>query len=382
MKRAFHRTQITWLGYILIIYFSIMQASLGPVMPFLRGELGMSFTLSGLHFTLFAAGMILGGLILHAFTRWRGRRFVLWFSSYGVIAGAVLLIAGKTVWFTLGGSFAIGFAGSITYSSSQAMLSDYHSTHRASAISEAHFLVSICASLVPFLISGLFRLGLGWRFFYFVVFFLISILTLKTIALKVPEQKVDNQGKTKRISRAFGPDYWLHWTIVVMGVAVEWCFVFWAADFLQNRCSFPRTTAIGLVSFFFLGEAIGRFVGSRFSRFVATRRLLFVALGWGMGGFLIFWLSPVSWLNVAGLFVAGSGVGSFYPLTASIALECTHTQTDKASGQLIFGGGIAILTAPFAVGALADATDIFWAVSLILFLILVMQVLVLYAAVI
>jgi fucose permease len=275
----------------------------------------------------------------------------------------------------------MGFAGSITVSSSQAVLSDYHSLQRTRAFSEAQLLVSLCASPVPFIISGFFRLGLGWRSFYYLIFFLIVILTVKMRALRIPDQRTETRGKSKETKRTLGIEYRLYWSIIVLGIAAEWCLVFWSADYLQNRSAVVRSTAIALVSFFFVGQALGRFLSSRLSINIATRRLLHAALLCGMSGFLIFWLNRLPWLNVVGLFIAGVGVGSSYPLTASLALGCAASQSDRAAGQLTWGGGIAILTAPFAIGALADAIDFFWAVSLILVLLFVMETLTVVASV-
>jgi len=56
------RDQFTWLTYLMLGYYSYFINGLGPVMPFLRTELGMSYTLSSLHFSAFAVGILLAGL--------------------------------------------------------------------------------------------------------------------------------------------------------------------------------------------------------------------------------------------------------------------------------------------------------------------------------
>jgi hypothetical protein len=45
----FVRTRFTWLAYILLGYYSYMQSSVGPLMPFLSTELHISYTVEGLH---------------------------------------------------------------------------------------------------------------------------------------------------------------------------------------------------------------------------------------------------------------------------------------------------------------------------------------------
>lgn len=60
--KAFARDRFTWLAYVFLAAFTYLQAILGPLMPFLRSELHLSYTLGGLHLSAFAAGMIAAGL--------------------------------------------------------------------------------------------------------------------------------------------------------------------------------------------------------------------------------------------------------------------------------------------------------------------------------
>jgi MFS family permease len=58
----FVRDRFTLLAYFMLGYFAYLQAALGPAVPFLRAELGLSYTIAGLHFSALAIGMILAGL--------------------------------------------------------------------------------------------------------------------------------------------------------------------------------------------------------------------------------------------------------------------------------------------------------------------------------
>ncbi|HMR67273.1 MAG TPA: MFS transporter, partial [Anaerolineae bacterium] len=93
--RSFTRTQLTWLVYFMLAYYSFMINGLGPVMPFLRTELRLSFTLSSLHYSAFALGMVLAGLFGDRVVRRLGRRRGLWGGGFGLVAGTVLLTAGR-----------------------------------------------------------------------------------------------------------------------------------------------------------------------------------------------------------------------------------------------------------------------------------------------
>ena len=63
ISKPFVRNDFTWLAYVMLAYFAYLQASFGPLMPFLRAELHLSYTIGSLHVSAFALGMVLAGLL-------------------------------------------------------------------------------------------------------------------------------------------------------------------------------------------------------------------------------------------------------------------------------------------------------------------------------
>lgn len=70
----FTRDRLTWLAYLMLAYYAYVPGAFGPVMPFLRSELSLSYTMGGLHLTAFSVGMILTGMFGSTLShRWGGR---------------------------------------------------------------------------------------------------------------------------------------------------------------------------------------------------------------------------------------------------------------------------------------------------------------------
>lgn len=57
----FVRSSATWLAYGMLAYIAYAPGVLGPLMPFLRTELNLSYTMGGLLFSAVALGMFLAG---------------------------------------------------------------------------------------------------------------------------------------------------------------------------------------------------------------------------------------------------------------------------------------------------------------------------------
>lgn len=143
----FERTPSTWLAYLLVGYFMHVQATLGPILPFLREDLSLGYGAAGLHFGAFALGVLFTGLLGDRPARLLARRTTLW--------GAAA---------SLSATLITGFCASLLLMSAQAALSDLHGEWRAAAISEANVVAGAAAILAPLVVGAFSRTEFpGWR---------------------------------------------------------------------------------------------------------------------------------------------------------------------------------------------------------------------------
>ena len=79
ISKLFIRDRFTWLAYFMLAYYSYNFTLLGPLMPFLRSELDLSYTVTGLHLSTFALGMAMAGFSADYFSK----RWVRWVIFFG-----------------------------------------------------------------------------------------------------------------------------------------------------------------------------------------------------------------------------------------------------------------------------------------------------------
>ena len=145
----FIRTRQTWQAYITISYYSYLLNSLGPLTPFLRDELGLSYTVASFHFSAYALGIILTSLILNNFVRRFGARTMVWVGVFGIALGAVLLMAGRSPVMTVAGAFSMGLLGVMIVALLNYALAEQHGEHRAVALTESTMIASLLSTLAP-----------------------------------------------------------------------------------------------------------------------------------------------------------------------------------------------------------------------------------------
>lgn len=153
MAHHFNRDRFTWLAYLLLAFYGYFLNILGPITPFLKSDLGLTYTVSSLHFTAFASGVLLVGLGGHIVIKRLGRWRSLWVGVAGMSLSAVILAYGNSPWLTIGSTFLMGLIGSLILAITPAAMSELHGENRAIAISESNVIASLVAMAAPLLVG-------------------------------------------------------------------------------------------------------------------------------------------------------------------------------------------------------------------------------------
>lgn len=355
--QTFHRNRFTWLAYLLLAFYGYFLNILGPITPFLKEELKLSYTVSSLHFTAFAIGILLVGFFGHNIIQRIGRRRSLWIAAFGISLSALILLAGRTAVLTIGAALCMGLVGSLILIIVPSALSDQHGESRAVALSEANVISSLVSTAAPLMVGWTASLTGGWR------------LALGAAALTplwmwlgfgntAPPQTASPRDESIPTPKTLPALFWVHWMAIVLAVSVEFCMISWSADYLETRLNLPRADAAQSVSLFLAAMIVGRMTVSRLvQRFTAHRVVIASILMAGIG-FAVFWTADKVALSLAGLFVMGLGVAGLYPLLLSMAIGVARDNATQASARATLASGTAILALPLALGRLADSIGI------------------------
>ena len=356
MQQPFLRTQRTWLAYLALGYYGYVLNGLGPVMPFLRSDLHLSYAEGSLHSSAFALGMLIAGLLGDNVTRRYGRRRAMGFGLSGLAMGSVLLIAGRVLVFTLSGALLMGSLGTLVLVLVPAIIADEHGAAGAIALNEANVVSSTCAVLAPLLVGGLARTVFGWRT-AFLLGGLLLVPTVRRLAALTPSTGPVAAGLPAKVAR-LPAAYWAYWLLLVCCISLEFTMIFWTADFLHTVAHVQKDTASALVSVFLVAMVVGRIAGSALARVFRSDTLLLPALGLTAVGFPIYWLVGITAARLVGLFVTGIGIATLYPLALAQALASAPGRSATASARATLASATAIGIAPLLLGGLADHVGI------------------------
>lgn len=367
MHRTFHRDRFTWLAYLSLAFYGYFLNVLGPITPFLKEELQLTYTVSSFHFTAFAIGILLIGLGGHLVIQRIGHQRSLWLGLFGMSLSALLLLTGRSSVITIGASFLMGLVGSLILAIVPAALSDQHGEMKAVALSEANVIASLFATSAPLLVGWFAHTGGGWRLALGIMAGIPILMFLglgrnsSPTATSVAEESAQSDKPLPLL-------FWLYWLAIVLGVSIEFCMVFWSADYLKQVLGLIKADAAQAVSLFLAAMIVGRILSSRLVQRFSTRAVVTVSIVAAGIGFLLFWRTDNIFVGLSGLFITGLGVASLYPLILSLAINASNGNTVQAGARATLASGTAILALPLALGGLADAVGIRAAYAVVLVL--------------
>jgi fucose permease len=369
MQRTFHRDRFTWLAYISLAVYGYFLNILGPITPFLKDELNLSYTISSFHFTAFAVGILLVGVAGHLIIERIGKRWSLWLGLFGMSLSALLLVVGRNPIITIGASFLMGLIGSLILAIVPAALSDQHGELMAVALSEANMFASLLATSAPLIVGWLAHSLGGWRL-------ALGIMALIPILMFFGLGKISSPGSssisavTSDGGQSLPPLFWMYWIAIVLGVSVEFCMIFWSANYVEQVLGLIKADASRSVSLFLGAMIVGRLLASQLVQRFSTRAVLIAAVFVATLGFLLFWRAHNTILVLSGLFITGLGVASFYPLLLSLAISAAPQNPVQAGARTTLASGTAILALPLALGRLSDSVGIRSAYGVVLLLLI------------
>jgi MFS family permease len=354
VEQTYRRDRTTVLSFVLLAGLGLLQATLGPVLPYLREELHLGYGLASLHISAFAAGALISGLVVPAVQRAIGRTAVAFACAVGAAAGAVLLTAARSGALTVTAAALMGLCLAAAYVAMWSMLSDHHGDRRTVVISEGEVAVALGNLALPLLVGIAAAIGAGWRagLLTAAAALLVSVVLVSRAGLPpaAPESAARGAAPVRGI--------WLLVGVMVCVVGLESGVITWLASYLDDDVDLPRDAAVTLSASVSGAMLAGRLLASRLARRRGARALLIAALVTVVAGLPLLVTAGTLAAAVAGIVVAGLGLGAVSPLTQSLILAAAGPASTRASSASMLGAAIGVLVAPAAIGQLAGATSL------------------------
>ena len=348
------RTRLTWYAYPMSGFFTFIISIQGNIIPFLRDELRLSYTVVSLHPSALAGGMMATGLFTERALAAIGRRWTCLVGVGGCVAGLLAIFIANDAALSVAGCALVGLTGGMLPGIVGGLLADLHHGARDQAFTECGAVTYACAITANLSTGVAVALAFGWRAALLFGVACGVLLAAFFFRDRMPEAGSRARHGGERLPLAS----WAFLVMLGLGVALEMTMLLWSPAYLEQVAGLPRSAAVTCAAAFPAAMLFGRSAGSVLLRRIAPAILCPAALCLIAPGFLAFWGGAPAPVTVFGLFLAGLAIALLYPLSLSFAVGAAGAAGNAASARSGLAAGTAVLTAPIALGALADQVDL------------------------
>jgi fucose permease len=352
----YRRDRVTWAAFGTLFAFGVLNAGLGPALPYLRDAEHLSYLGGALHQVAYAIGGGFAGLVTARVSRLPSRA---WMIRGGLLGAGLAWLAvgyGNILVISAAAAFLVSALATAALVRLWAVLADAHGTRRTVAMTEGEVAVSLGGIVMPLLIATAAGTALGWRMSFVLAAALVAAIVLSSAAVPLPAPasragiRTDPNRSSHRVP--------LTLVIVFAIVALEFSLTFWLASYLVDGVGLDRRVAVGMVSGLYVANLVGRVLASQLARRISTEVLLAGAIAVALLGLPVLLAARGAVVAGVGLAVVGAGVAGTFPLTTSLHVAASDRSADAAVGEVLAAASVGQICGPVIVAALAEIFDL------------------------
>lgn len=247
-------------------------------------------------------------------------------------------------------------------------LNNYVALHyKASHMNFLHCFYGVGISLSPYLMSMALGAANNWRGGYRMAFWVqAAIAAVTIIALPVWKKahSTDTEGGEEDAPRTLSvkemmkvPNLKILWLVFCGSCAIEFTCGVWGSTFLVESKGMAVDVAALVITFYYAGMALGRFLSGILTRWFTSWRMIFMGQG-VMAAALVLLALPVSPVIAAiAMFMIGLGNGPIYPnLTYLTPENFGRDVSQSVMGSQMAAAYVGIIAMPPIFGFMADYT--------------------------
>jgi MFS family permease len=353
----YRRNPITWVAFVELLSFGVLNAGLGAALPFLRDAEHFSYLGGVLHQVAFSVGGGLAGMLTARARHMPGRP---WTIRGGLLGAAVAWLGvgyGDRLAITATAALLVSLLATAALIRLWAVLADVHGPRRAVAMAEGEVWVSLGGIISPLLIAAMAGTAFGWRSAFVLAALLVAATVLFTLRVPIPPPvaRTPREGGADRSSRRRFPPLLV---VVFAIVALEFALTFWLASYLADDVGLNRQLAVTMVSGLYAANLLGRVLASRLAQRFRVEPVLAGALAVVLLGLPILLTAQSALTAELGLAIAGVGIAATFPLTSALHVATSRHGADAAMGQVLAIASVGQMCGPLVVAVLAQVSNL------------------------
>ena len=327
---------------------------LGPSVPGIVDDLGITYPQAGLFFTLLSLGSLFGTTVGGIATDYTNRK-VLYAGFAGMLGIGLIAVGFAPTYIVICIIvFAFSLFGSPIGAVGQSIMLDMFPEKRAKYLSIQTFFAALGSFTAPLLVALNFTLGLSWRW-PFVQTAAIAFVLIPAIAFsRIPAASSERSGHKPIREILKNPNILLAAALIFLSVSLDLGFSYWLAEYFRTELQVSMRLSSAIVGIYLTGVITGRLSTSWIIRRIKSKNLLFLGLLTGFVSLIIFILVPSIPVKVIFCLIYGLGIAPVFPLVMAKGSEEYPKQPGAVTGILFACLSLGGMLFPLLLGVLAS----------------------------
>lgn len=326
---------------------------LGPSLPAMVSDLGISYTQAGLFFTLLSLGSLVGTSLGGAASDRLPRRLLFACSALALVAGLVGLGFTRSFLPAALAVFLLSLFGSPVGAIGQGIMLQMFPSSRERNLSLMTSFGAVGSLLAPLLVRINYAARLPWRWPFLEAAGLGLVMVVCILAVRIPPSpspagnhpRVLPILKNRRVAGSA--------VMIFFSIAADLGFSYWLAQYFAKELGAGPGLFSSVVALYLVGIIAGRFLIPFALKRMSPRAHLCVSLGIALAGILVFITVPSVEVKAAMCALYGLGVGPVFPLMLARGSREYPGQSGAVTGVLFAGMSLGGMVFPLLVGSLA-----------------------------
>jgi FHS family glucose/mannose:H+ symporter-like MFS transporter len=341
-----------------MLIFGIVLTTIGALLPLLIPKFSIDKIDAGSLMSLLSLGILLGSLVFGPIADRFGFKLLLILAGFFTLFSLLSIALTKTFLILRISTFLIGFGGGILNGATNALVADISAGGRSAGLSLLGVFFGIGAIGIPFLL-GLLLEYITYETFISIIAIVVIIPIIFFTAIRFPKPKhVEGFPLREGFSLLKSGVLLILGLILFFESGMEITMSSWTAIFFHEEMFITQDRSIFLLSFFWLGLTLTRFVLGILLKSISPVKIFVISLLIATAGVFIMILSPGQIGAVAGLFLIGSGFAAGFPVILGIVGDLYAELSGTAFSIVFVIALIGGSTIPFVTGVIAEAYEL------------------------
>lgn len=338
-----------------MLLFGITLTMLGSILPEIILRFDISKTDAGSLFSVMNFGILIGSLVFGPIVDRFGYKTLL------VACSALLFLGMEGVAFSFSFElltffvFLFGFSGGVMNGATNALVSDISENGRGAGLALLGVFFGIGAFGVPLILGSLLNLFTYTQivavFGSIVILGFFLFLWLQFPPPKQPHSFPINEG----VSLVKHPTLILLAFILFFQSGTEIMTGGWTATYFYEELNVESSTAVILLSFFWIGLMVTRLVLSKLLLTRSSVHILVISIGTAFAGSLILLFTNHIIPATVAIFILGAGFGSVYPIILGYIGDLYSKMSGTAFSVAMTIAMIGGMLLPYLAGIIGDS---------------------------